>query len=204
MKTAFAQLLCASGVSRVVAGIALVTAAASSHGSDFYKLTIVAESSASAGTDWRIIRSGLGINNAGLITWNADRLVNGVFQGGLFVGDGLSAPTLITVAQSSLAAARSSINNAGQGQVAFTYIETVNGVSSSRVRVWDRATNAFSDLYVCNQQPNPLPCESGTFSDSGRVGVVINTNPQSWRLVGPGERWHWAPLCRPARPARTW
>ena len=169
-----------------ITAAAMALMAQGGHASEFYELKIIAESSGQAGTEWRIINGGLGLNNAGLVTWSADRLVNGVFQGGLFVGDGASAPTLITLGQSSLSAAQSSINNAGQGQVAFTFSESINGVSTSRVRVWDRATGTFSDLYTCNQQPTPLVCSSRTFSDNGRVPVIRNVNPQVWQIVAAG------------------
>lgn len=169
-----------------ITGAALALLGPGTQASEFYELKIIAESGQAASSDWRIIQAGLGINNAGLVTWNAQRFVNGSDEGGLFVGDGASAPTLITLGQSTFAAANSSINNAGQGQVAFTFSESVDGVSTSRVRVWDRATGTFSDLYTCNQQPTPLPCNSNTFSDNGRVPVIRNLNPQVWQIVAAG------------------
>lgn len=174
---------------RWIAGLLLGAAALAGHASDFYRLTIIAESSSQAGADWRIVPFSVGINDAGMVTWDADRLVNGAFQRGIFRGQvTASGATQELILSSSSALQMPSINKLGQ--IAFTTSvpnPQVPGGLTPAVRYWDPAnpSGTLSDLCIAGQQPNPLFCFSESLSDNTRVAYRRSTTGLPFGIVAP-------------------
>jgi hypothetical protein len=154
--------------------------------SDFYKLTIVAESSTQAGPNWRILGPGTGINESGLVAWRADRFVAGAFEQGIFAGDG-APPSTPGAPGAPIAIGSLQVQgpiSASQGQVA--YLAVGIGSDPNTVRLWDRLTGSTVTLFACGDPPNnPLPCpgiNSGA-SENARFTRLINNNPQVWQII---------------------
>lgn len=153
--------------------------------SDFYKLTIIAETSSQAGSNWRLDGQAAGINNLGFATWRSDRLVNGAFEFGIFVGNGLppstpSAPGTPFVVGASVSG--NAINSAGQGQVSY-----LDGLT---LRLWDRATGTTTEIGSCASTSPTIRCPTipYTLSDNARFTTLINNNPQVWEIVDSSGR----------------
>jgi hypothetical protein len=158
---------------RWIAGLMLSTAAFAGYTSDFYRLTIIAESPTTFGTEWRIVGGGVGINDAGVVTWPAQRTVNGVLERGIFTGRVTPTGSIQTLIVSGSGVMSPSINNLGQ--VAFsTSIPNpqLPGGTTAATRYWDPSGSLF-DLCINGQQPTPLICFSESLADNTRAAIRI-------------------------------
>lgn len=176
---------CIWRASQWILGAALALPGAGTHASDFYKLTIVAESPAVSGADWLILGGGVGINDAGVVTWPAQRVVNGALERGVFTGRVTAAGPVQSLIVSGSTVLSPSINNLGQ--VAFSTSvpnPQIPGGTTSAVRYWD-PSGVFFDLCIGGQQPIPLLCSSESLSDNTRAAYRWSTSGFAFGMVAP-------------------
>lgn len=157
---------------RWITALMLGAAALASHASDFYRLTILRETGVTLGPDWVVGPQGIGINDDGVVTYHAGRIVNGLAEGGIFVS---TSATPIATAPNIAGVNNPSINNLGE--VAYTLAG-----SPSLVLVRDQ-TGGIGTLLSCGG-PTALLCNTTTISNNTRSATRANTNPSILQIFG--------------------